>query len=412
MATQPPSTEPVSLLNDRHVRRGVVILLYMAVAAGAMLMVRTLQPLISLVLNVLSPFIVALIIAYIANPLVRVLQTRLRLNRLGAVLVTYLVILAVAVSAMLILVPAVYGQMRAGIMGIRQGVAELPVLAERVATKYEIQVSREDLQRVRDALEGRIDLQQLARQAGPVVEGIYRQLMTWAGGIARLTVLAVSVLIGFIAFLTFVLMITFYFLLDYGRISGIVRTALPLHLETRVFAVWARVDKALGGLLRGQLIVCTLITVLYTLALWLLGMKQYALLVGLLAGFGNLIPYFGPIVGGVPTAIWVLFSDNYDTAPEKLFGIMAVLVLSVVIQSLDGFFFQPRIVGPSAELHPVAVILALLVGAQFGLGGMILAVPLMVVARVLIKEFWWDRRVAEEAAEKALPDESPPASAS
>jgi predicted PurR-regulated permease PerM len=89
-----------------------------------------------------------------------------------------------------------------------------------------------------------------------------------------------------------------------------------------------------------------------------------------------------------------------------------VLVLSVVIQSLDGFFFQPRIVGPSAELHPVAVILALLVGAQFGLGGMILAVPLMVVARVLIKEFWWDSRVAEEAAEKALPDESPPASAS
>lgn len=412
MPTQPPSSEPSPLLNDRHVRRGVVILLYMAVAAGAIFMVRTLQPLISLVLNVLSPFIVALIIAYIANPLVRVLQTRLRLNRLGAVLVTYLVILAVAVSAMLILVPAVYRQMSAGINGIRQGVTELPVVAERLATRYEIQISREDLQRVRDALEGRIDLQQLAGQAGPVVEGVYRQLMTWAGGIARLTVLGISVLLGFIAFITFVLMITFYFLLDYGRIGGVVRTALPLHLETRVFHLWGRVDKALSGLLRGQLIVCVLISILYTLALWMLGMRQYALLVGLMAGFGNLIPYFGPIVGGVPTAIWVLFSDNYDTAPEKLLGIIALLVLSVAIQSLDGFFFQPRIVGQSAELHPVAVILALLVGAQFGLGGMILAVPLMVVARVLIKELWWDGKVAEEAAEKAVPDESPPAAAS
>ena len=55
MPTQPPSSEPSPLLNDRHVRRGVVILLYMAVAAGAIFMVRTLQPLISLVLNVLSP---------------------------------------------------------------------------------------------------------------------------------------------------------------------------------------------------------------------------------------------------------------------------------------------------------------------------------------------------------------------
>jgi predicted PurR-regulated permease PerM len=80
-----------------------------------------------------------------------------------------------------------------------------------------------------------------------------------------------------------------------------------------------------------------------------------------------------------------------------------VLLLSVTIQSLDGFFFQPRIVGKSANLHPVAVILALLVGAQFGLGGLILAVPTMVIVRVLVKEFWWDNKVAEEAAEKSRP---------
>lgn len=390
-------------MQDRALRRGLTILVYMAIAAGALFFVRALQPAISLVLNVLLPFIVALTIAYIANPLVRLLQWHLRLGRMGAVLITYFIIICVTVAGVAILAPIVYEQFSAGVQGVRSGIQKMPDMIDSAADRMRLRLRSEDLDQLKQLFKGRIDVDDMATKAGPIAQGIYNQAMDWAGIAAKWTVVGISLLIGGIAFITFVLMITFYFLLDYGNINRIVRTILPLHLERKVFSTWHKVDEALGGLLRGQLIVCVLISIMYTIALVLLGMKQYAVLIGLLAGFGNLIPYFGPIVGGVPTAIWVLFSEHYDTGNEKMLAIGAVLLLSVTIQSLDGFFFQPRIVGKSANLHPVAVILALLVGAQFGLGGLILAVPTMVIVRVLVKEFWWDNKVAEEAAEKSRP---------
>ena len=396
--------EPLSpLTQDRALRRGLTILVYMAIAAAALFFLRAMQPAISLVLNVLLPFIVALTIAYIANPLVRLLQWHLRLGRLGAVLVTYFIIIGLTIAAVVILTPVIYDQLIAGVDGVRNGIQKLPDMIDRAAERLRLRLRSEDLDQLKQLFRGRIDIDDMATKAGPIAQGIYNQAMDWAGIAAKWTVVGVSLLIGGVAFITFVLMITFYFLLDYGNISRIVRTILPLHMERKVFSTWHKVDEALGGLLRGQLIVCVLISILYTIALVALGMKQYAVLIGLLAGFGNLIPYFGPIVGGVPTAIWVIFSDHYDTSNEKMLAVGAVLLFSVLIQSIDGFLFQPRIVGQSANLHPVAVILALLVGAQFGLGGLILAVPTMVIVRVLVKEYWWDKKVAEEAAEKSRP---------
>jgi predicted PurR-regulated permease PerM len=209
------------------------------------------------------------------------------------------------------------------------------------------------------------------------------------------------VTLGLFAFLSFVVVITFYFLLDYSRMEFVARVLLPDDRESRVFALWERIDRALGGFLRGQLLVGFSVGVLYTLALVALGMKQYAVLIGFMAGLGNLIPYVGPIVGGVPTALWVIFSDRFATGEGKMIGLGLVLLLTVAIQSIDGFFLQPRIVGKNAELHPLLVLLALLIGSQFGLGGMIIAVPMAIIAKTVLKELWWDPLVRIEVESKA-----------
>ena len=123
----------------------------------------------------------------------------------------------------------------------------------------------------------------------------------------------------------------------------------------------------------------------------------------------NLIPYFGPIVGAVPTILWIVFGNTYDDVSSKMFGIFGVLLLTVVLQSLDGWVFQPKIVGANADLPPLLVLLALLVGVQFGLIGMILAVPSAVVLRALITEIWWNPLIAEaQAAGLPTPKESKP----
>jgi predicted PurR-regulated permease PerM len=81
-------------------------------------------------------------------------------------------------------------------------------------------------------------------------------------------------------------------------------------------------------------------------------------------------------------------------------GSAQVAVLFIVIQSLEGYVFQPNIVGKSSQLHPLAMMLALIAGAQFGIGGMIIAVPIACIVRVLLKEFWWDPLLAKRQAAK------------
>src|SRR5690606_18315068 len=114
---------------------------------------------------------------------------------------------------------------------------------------------------------------------------------------------------------------------------------LPEDTESRVFHIWRKIDAALGGYLRGQLIVAATIGTLYTIFLFILGMKEYAILIGFLAGFGNMIPYCGPLLGGIPAGLWILFGadPSFDTGQEKLIGIGIIVAFSAAIQSLDGF---------------------------------------------------------------------------
>ena len=162
-----------------------------------------------------------------------------------------------------------------------------------------------------------------------------------------------------------------------------------------------KMDKALGGFLRGQLTVCCLVALSATIGLSLVGMWQYALLVGVLAGAFNIIPYLGPVMGLTPALLWALIEPSHETWEERALRAGLGLIVFVVIQMMEGFIFQPKIVGKNSNLHPLLVMLALIIGAQFGLVGMIMAVPLASVGRVLFLELVWYpyRKQNLEAAE-------------
>jgi predicted PurR-regulated permease PerM len=382
--------------SDPRIRRALLALLVMLNLGVALALFTYLRPVITWVLNILSPFIVALMVAYIFNPLVRFLQHRFRMRRTGGVVAAYAIILCATVALFAVLLPVLYAQMRNGVVNT---VNAVPSIIEAVSNRLHLQLTPDDAARIRDAIEGRVDWDKLVVQAGPLVKGVMEEVVSTATSATRLVASVVKYTVGFFAFVAFVVMITFYFLLDFGRINRIVRAFLSPSHEARFFDVWHRIDHALGGFLRGQLAVCSIIAILYSIALMVLGMKQYAILVGFLAGLGNLIPYAGPVIGAVPTVLWVLFSGAFVSANAKIGGVLAILLISVAIQSLDGFLLQPRIVGRSAGLHPLLVLIALVVGAQFGLGGLVLAVPGAIVARVLLKELWWEPLLARRAAE-------------
>jgi predicted PurR-regulated permease PerM len=381
---------------DNSLSKPLTIFLWLVILCLVLGLLSFLRPVLVWALNVSSPFFVGLIIAYIFNPLVRFIERRMQVSRTIGVLLTYGMILGLLALFVIMLMPILVAQLRLGIGNILE---RIPVVIALISERLHMQIAPEDIERLRNALEGRLSWEAVANQVAPWLRSILNEIASTVTSVTQTVAAIVTYSLGVVAFLVLVLMITFYCLIDFGRIASIVGKVVPPAYRERFFSVWSSIDEALGGFLRGQLIVCVIIGILYSIALMALGMKQYALLIGFAAGFGNLIPYVGPVIGAIPTILWIVFGNAYDTSTSKILGIGIVLGVSVAIQTLDGFFLQPRIVGKSAGLHPLVVLAALIIGAQFGLGGLILAVPVAIVIRVLVRELWWTPLLARRAQE-------------
>jgi predicted PurR-regulated permease PerM len=117
-------------------------------------------------------------------------------------------------------------------------------------------------------------------------------------------------------------------------------------------------------------------------------LTNYAILIGTAAEVAGFIPYLGAVIGVAPAILIIILTGGVEWS-IKLFTFAGVLMLVSLIQAIEGFVLQPKIIGKSAGLHPLVVILALIIGSQFEIGGLIIALPLAGVIRVLVREFYW-----------------------
>jgi predicted PurR-regulated permease PerM len=383
---------------DPHIRRVVLTIGYMIIGAGAILAMSLAWPAIAATIEVLLPFLAALVAAYILNPIVTFLAERLRLGRVAALGVFYLGVAIVAGAFLAYVLPLLYGQARSAVKGI---IETAPVLFTKAMDSLGME-PQELWARIEEELAAHgLTFTELLGQVARS-EGVQSAARSAAGGgveaargLVLFVISMVGSVIGSLTFLVFTLLISFYFIVDFASFRGILEVMIPDEHEERVFGVLDRCDKAVGGFLRGQLISAVLVGLLVFGGLLALGLGRYALLIAMIAVVGNLIPYLGPILAGAPAVLYQLFSGVHGDFGDSLPWALGTAAMFIVVQQIDGFVFQPRIVGKAAQLHPVAVLLALLAGANFGILGMIVAVPAAAVIRVLLKEFYWDRREAE-----------------
>lgn len=140
----------------------------------------------------------------------------------------------------------------------------------------------------------------------------------------------------------------------------------------------------MGGFFRGQLLVALLVGVLSALALRIVGLP-YWLVVGMIAGFFNLIPMVGPFIGGIPA---VLIAAAFLTP----WHILYVVVALTIVQQIDNHFVSPNVMRWAVRLHAVTVMLSLLAGAALaGFSGMLLAVPVVASVKVVAAHLWRTR---------------------
>lgn len=338
--------------------------------------------------GVLIPFGLAIVAAYIMNPLVELVQAKLRWGRTAAVLTLITVLSVVAVA---LLAVGVYYVVRT---------AEAAAASAHQAIRRGLPASQAGLwPAIRQAIETLP--QQLRAQVLEAIQALPRHIQEHFATISAsvLKVLA-AIAWGMIRFalasFNFVLffVVMAYLLLDLPAMQRGVKRLLPRRYRRDILRLWRATDRDLRAFFRGQLLVALCLSLIYMVGLFLCGI-DFWLVIAFVAGMANIVPYLGIAVGLVPALLLALVPYVGLLRP---IGVVATFIIG---QTIEGFYLTPKIVGTNVGMSPVWIILAILVfGELFGFLGLLFAVPLASVLRVLLGEAARSYLAMQEAEEE------------
>lgn len=311
------------------------------------------QPVMKMIFTIILPFIIAAFITYLLHPVVEKIHEA-GLHRGIAVFIIYFLFFG--------------GIGYATYKGLPEVIKQLRELAENVP-----QLTNQYL--------GFIELIQDKTAAWP--EGIQNKVDTSIGTLEQKLALMLSnilnsilEIVGSLFTIAIIPFISFYMLKDYRLMKRAVWFLTPRKWRKNGTLILRDIDKSLGSYIRGQIFVCAVIGILSATLFWVFEMK-YPLLLGLIIGITNVIPYFGPIIGAIPAVI-IAF-----TISVKMVIITIAIVL--VLQFLEGNILSPLIVGKSLHMHPLIIMLSLFSGGEIGgIVGMILSVPIVAILKVVL----------------------------
>jgi len=195
-----------------------------------------------------------------------------------------------------------------------------------------------------------------------------------------------------------------YILMDLTRFQTHSLELTPPRYRAEVAYVGGEVGTAMGSFVRGQLLVALMVGVASSIGMWAIGLPFW-LLIGIIAGFLNLVPFLGPVVGGALAALVALLNGDVWQA------VWAVVIM-IVIQQIDNHVITPMIQRARVNLSPLIIVLALIIGgALAGLLGVLVAIPVTAAVRIIVGHLWRTRVLGqswEEASEAMIEMTEPP----
>ncbi|KAF0226912.1 MAG: hypothetical protein FD175_2888 [Beijerinckiaceae bacterium] len=313
--------------------------------------------------SVLTPFVAALILAYLLDPLVDWLE-RMRLGRLTATCLVLLVFVLVFVVILLAAAPLMLNQLSALAAKMPDYVTRLQTLVtEQGGPLFE-----------RFGGEGRLkEIQsQLASGAGEAAK--------WFAGLFTSLLSGGQFVLNLISLLVLTPVVAFYMILDWDHMVAKVDQWLPLAHRDTIRELVTEMDQSVAGFLRGQATICIVLGLFYAIALSVAGL-HFGFVIGIISGLINFIPYVGSLTG-------LVLSIGVATAQFWPDWTMILVILGIFAagQFLEGNVLQPKLLGHALGLHPVWLMFALLAfGSLFGFVGIMLAVPLAAIIGVLVR---------------------------
>ena len=306
--------------------------------------------------RMMAPVVAAVIIAYLLEGLIARLQRR-SVPRLFAVLVIYLGFLLVAILILFGLLPLISKQSTQLIQQIPVMLAEGQAVLQRLPELYPEVIS--------------------AAQVSEIMAAIRTELMAWGQRVLSVTVASVLKLITVVIYLVLLPVLVFFMLKDKSLIVGWLQHFVPRNRQL-AGKVWSEVDRQIGNYIRGKFLEVIIVWVVSYMVF--LGFDlQYAMLLSMVVGLSVLVPFIGAAVVTVPVVVVALFQFGWSSD-------LAWLVAAyLVIQILDGNVLAPVLLSEVTDLHPVAIITAVLFfGGLWGLVGIFFAIPLATVVQAVV----------------------------
>lgn len=325
--------------------------------------------------NLLAPFVVALVISYVLNPLVEKM-TRGKITRTIAsaiILVTFLLISALAI---ILLAPPIAAQFSELIKSLPGALNDLQswinfVLIPKLNS---LGIPTADIQT------------KLSKELPEKLENLLNTLLSGLSGLF----VGLSMVLTQVVNLILIPFLTFYIMKDFDNLKNLVRDLFPKKSRDKATEYYQKIDDLLGSFIRGQLIVSVIHGICVYIFLSILGVK-FAVFLGALGIVLNIIPYFGLMVEITLAIIVSLFSGDPG------FQIPLVIIIYLAQNLLETSFLIPKIVGNRIGLHPALLILSLFVFSYFfGFIGMLIALPTMSIIIMFFKE-WLASRDSKKA---------------
>ncbi len=313
--------------------------------------------------EIASLLVLAYVVAYLIDPLVSQLE-RWRVRRTLGILVTFVILFVLGFFMVSSAIPTLardYDKFSERLPDYVGQVHEvLTPLVEKARSAFRVHVENGgELPSISEVG---------ASWAKNVIGGLKNALLS--GYSITLTILNLILLPFFV----------FYLAADFKSFHKVAIDLFPTRNRGKVMSIASRINNYVSSFVRGQLLVGLVLTVLYSVGLGIVGLDLWFLL-GVLSGFGNIIPYFGFITGITLSTIIAVFSGG------GFYLVVQVWAVFLIVQFLEGIVISPRIIGDKVGLSPLVIILAIVAGGQiFGFLGIILAVPVAAALRVLIAE--------------------------
>ncbi|TFZ26198.1 AI-2E family transporter [Lactiplantibacillus plantarum] len=321
------------------------------------------QPIGTFLSVVFMPILISGFLFYMLNPLVKLLTKvhykKFRISRTGAVAIVFVLLFGLLVWGAVSLLPRLVSQVTQLIYNLPSIATEMQKAATKLINNSSV-LKKIDISSYTKQFNGEI-----SKYSQNFLSSLSSSVVTVISTITSVTIMAITIPV-----------VLFYMLKDSEKFIPAISRFLPKKQRPEVIGLLQKMGDTISSYISGQVIECLFVGT-FTAIGYMLISQPYGLLLGVIAGLTNIIPYVGPYIGIAPSLI-VAFTKS----PMQ---VVYVIIVVVIVQQVDGNLIYPNIIGRTLKIHPLTIIILLLAAGNIaGILGMILAIPFYAVVRTVV----------------------------